>query len=389
LEINQQMHIMLTIHHKLDLNTGAPGITCQLGHEYQKLGHEISYYSFSDLPSHLSEIAQTILFPVFMANHLFKVNQQNFIDVIDASTGDAWIWAKLNCNNNDYPLLITRSHGLEHIMHQEILAEAKQENLQLSWKYPLYHGGFRLWEVATSLREADLALFSNRIDLKYAVERLNVQPQRAATFVNGVPEELIGLPYEATPIDDMDTIRIAQLGSYIPRKGVRYGAQALNQILTRHSQVMISFLGTGCTEAEVYNDFEPSIRDRVKVIPRYSRDDLPTLLQGHHIKLFPTLSEGFSVALVEAMACGLLPVTTMTPGAMEIVSDKVNGLLIPPRNSQAIVESLERLIYDRTYLEQLRRQSYQTAQNYSWKKIAAINLALYEQAKHIKETRKL
>jgi glycosyltransferase involved in cell wall biosynthesis len=389
LEINQQMHIMLTIHHKLDLNTGAPGITCQLGHEYQKLGHEISYYSFSDLPSHLSEIAQTILFPVFMANHLFKVNQQNFIDVIDASTGDAWIWAKLNRNNNDYPLLITRSHGLEHIMHQEILAEAKQENLQLSWKYPLYHGGFRLWEVATSLREADLALFSNRIDLKYAVERLNVQPQRAATFVNGVPEELIGLPYEATPIDDMDTIRIAQLGSYIPRKGVRYGAQALNQILTRHSQVMISFLGTGCTEAEVYNDFEPSIRDRVKVIPRYSRDDLPTLLQGHHIKLFPTLSEGFSVALVEAMACGLLPVTTMTPGAMEIVSDKVNGLLIPPRNSQAIVESLERLIYDRTYLEQLRRQSYQTAQNYSWKKIAAINLALYEQAKHIKETRKL
>lgn len=383
------MHIMLTIHHKLDLNTGAPGITCQLGHEYQKLGHEISYYSFSDLPSHLSEIAQTILFPVFMANHLFKVNQQNFIDVIDASTGDAWIWAKLNRNNNDYPLLITRSHGLEHIMHQEILAEAKQENLQLSWKYPLYHGGFRLWEVATSLREADLALFSNRIDLKYAVERLNVQPQRAATFVNGVPEELIGLPYEATPIDDMDTIRIAQLGSYIPRKGVRYGAQALNQILTRHSQVMISFLGTGCTEAEVYNDFEPSIRDRVKVIPRYSRDDLPTLLQGHHIKLFPTLSEGFSVALVEAMACGLLPVTTMTPGAMEIVSDKVNGLLIPPRNSQAIVESLERLIYDRTYLEQLRRQSYQTAQNYSWKKIAAINLALYEQAKHIKETRKL
>jgi glycosyltransferase involved in cell wall biosynthesis len=383
------MNIMLTIHHELDPNTGAPGITWQLGQEYQKLGHEIYYYSFSDLPSQLPEIIKSLLFPAFIANHLFKLTHQHSIDVIDASTGDAWVWSKMSLNSHDRPLLITRSHGLEHVMHQEILAEAKQKTLQLSWKYPFYHGGFRLWEVSNSLREADLALFSNRIDLKYAAERLNVQPHRARTFVNGVPEELIGLPYEDTPIDDTDIIRIAQVGSYIPRKGVRYGAQALNQILTRHSQVRMSFLGTGCSEAEVYNDFEPSIRDRVKVTSHYSRDALPTLLQGHHIKLFPTLSEGFSVALVEAMACGLVPVTTMTPGAMEIVSDTVNGVLIPPRDSQAIVEALERLIYDRIYLEQLRRQSYQTAQKYSWQKIAATNLALYEQAKHFKETKQL
>lgn len=379
------MNILLAIHHKLDPNTGAPGITWQLGQEYQKLGHQIYYYSLSDLPSQIPGITQTILFPEFTANHLFKLTHQHSIDVIDASTGDAWVWAKLSLNSRDRPLLITRSHGLEHVLHQEILAEAEQANLKLSWKYPLYHGGFRLWEVANSLREADLALFSNRLDLKYAVDRLNVQPQRASTFVNGVPEKLIGLPYEATPIDDTSIIRIAQVGSYISRKGIRYGAEALNQILTRHSQVRMSFLGTGCSEAEVHADFEPSVRDRVEVTPRYSRDSLPALLQGHHIKLFPSLSEGFSVALVEAMACGLVPVTTTTPGPMEIVSDTVNGVLIPPRDSQAIVETLERLIGDRAYLEQLRRRAYETAQNYSWQKIAATTLALYEEARHFKK----
>ncbi|MCY7276890.1 MAG: glycosyltransferase family 4 protein, partial [Phormidesmis sp. CAN_BIN44] len=148
----------------------------------------------------------------------------------------------------------------------------------------------------------------------------------------------------------------------------------------RHSQVRMSFLGTGCLEAEVHADFEPSVRDRVEVTPRYSRDSLPTLLKGHHIKLFPTLSEGFSVALVEAMACGLVPVTTTTPGPMEIVSDTVNGILMPPRDSQAIVEALERLICDRSYLDRLRRGAYETAQNYSWKQIAANTLILYEQA---------
>jgi glycosyltransferase involved in cell wall biosynthesis len=382
------MNILLTIHHNLDPNAGASGITWRLGQEYQKLGHKIYYYSFSDLPSHLPEIVQTILFPGFTANYLFKLTHQHSIDVIDASTGDLWVWAKLSHNNHDNPLLITRSHGLEHVMHQEILAEAERGNLQLSWKYPFYHGGLRLWEVANSLREADLALFSNRFDLEYAVDLLNVRPQRVHTFVNGVPEELIDLPYEATPTDDKGIIRIAQVGSYIPRKGVMYGASALNQILARHSQVRMSFLGTGCSEAEVHTDFDSAVRDRVKVTPRYDQNSLPILLQGHHIKLFPTLSEGFSVALVEAMACGLVPVTTTTPGPMEIVSDAVNGVLVPPRDSQAIVEALERLICDRTYLEKLRRKAYETAQNYSWQKIAAANLALYEQAKYLREIRK-
>jgi glycosyltransferase involved in cell wall biosynthesis len=379
------MKILLTIHHHLDPNTGAPGITWRLGQEYQQLGHEIYYYSFSDLPSQLPAMAQGILFPEFMANHLLKLTHEHAIDVIDASTGDAWVWAKLRPNSRDRPLLVTRSHGLEHIMHQEILAEAEQGNLQLSWKYPLYHGGFRLQEVASSLRAADLALFSNRSDLKYAVDNLNVQPQRVDTFVNGVPAELIGLPYAATPLDDTSTIRIAQVGSYISRKGVRYGAEALNQIMTRFDRVTMSFLGTGCSEAEVHADFEPSIRDRVKVTPRYSRDDLPALLQEHHIKLFPTLSEGFSVGLVEAMACGLVPVTTTTPGPIEIVSDTVNGLLIPPRDSRAIVAALERLIGDRAYLDKLRHQAYETAQNYSWSRIANTTLALYTEAKHLKQ----
>jgi glycosyltransferase involved in cell wall biosynthesis len=175
-------------------------------------------------------------------------------------------------------------------------------------------------------------------------------------------------------------ICIAQVGNYIGRKGIEYGAVALNSILARYADVKVSFLGTGCSEAEVHADFEPAVRDRIRVVPRYQHEALPELLRGHHIKLFPTFSEGFGLALIEAMACGLAPVTTTTSGPMEIVSDGHDGIFIPSRDSQAIAQALERLITDRPYLENLRHNAYATAQKYSWEKIARDNLALYEAA---------
>lgn len=370
------MNILLAIHHHLDPNAGAPGVTWKLGQEFQKLGHQVEYYSFDDLPDQLPGIVKSIVFPEFFANHLRTLTRDRSIDVIDASTGDAWVWAKLRRNRGIRSLLVTRSHGLEHIMHQEILAETRRGNLQLSWKYPLYHGGLRLWEVAQSLRAGDLVLLLNQADADYAIHHLGVDPDRVEIVANGIPAEFLNLPLSPTPRPD-ETIRIAQVGSYIDRKGIRYGVPAIDQVLQKHPQVMMSFLGTGCSEEQVRADFDPSVRDRVMVIPHYNHELLPLLLQGHQIKLFPTLSEGFSLALPEAMACGLAPVTTTTPGAKEIV-DETNGILVAPRDTDAIVMALERLIGNPTDLNRLRRSAYETAQNYSWEQIATHTLGLYE-----------
>ena len=79
------------------------------------------------------------------------------------------------------------------------------------------------------------------------------------------------------------------------------------------------------------------------------------------------------------MACGLAPVATATSGPIDIISDRQDGLLVPLRDSQAIENALEELIRDRSELARLRRNAYQTAQNYSWTDIARQNLALYGQ----------
>ncbi|WP_254721858.1 glycosyltransferase family 4 protein [Kovacikia minuta] len=264
------------------------------------------------------------------------------------------------------------------------MEEVQRGNLQFSWKYPLYRGSIRLWESAASMRLADLVLLLNRRDREYAVEHLGVDPQKAHVIPNGIPEAFLNLPFE--PLPENAPLRIAQIGTYIVRKGVQYATPALNTILARYPQVSVSLLGTDCPEEKVYADFDPGVRDRVTVVPYYTHETLPDLLKGHQIKLFPTISEGFGLALIEAMACGLAPITTDTPGPMEMVRDGQDAIVIPCRDTEAIVQAVERLIGDRPYLEQLRRNAYTTAQRYSWSRIAQDTLALYEKARYLRKS---
>ena len=375
------MNILLTIHHELNPNAGAPGSILKLGEAYQALGHTVQYYSFDSLPHWIPQLAQGLVFPEFLANYLTKPGVRSNLDIIDASTGDAWVWAKFFQNRHQRtPLLVTHSHGLEHTSHLTYLEEVRRGNQHSSWKYPIYNGGYRLWEVATSLQHAELVLMLNRRDADFTIETFNIEVDRVHVVANGIPEVFLDLPLEIASEEQDSLCHIVQIGTYIPRKGIQYSVPALNAILNRHPQVKVSFLGTCCPADQVYADFDSTIRDRIHVVPRYCHEDLPGLIKGHHILLFPSLSEGFPLAVPEAMACGLAPVVTNVPGATEIVMHKENGILFPARDSQAIEQTLEQLICDRVLLNTLRQNAHATAQAYSWMQIAQTRLLLYENA---------
>jgi glycosyltransferase involved in cell wall biosynthesis len=75
-----------------------------------------------------------------------------------------------------------------------------------------------------------------------------------------------------------------------------------------------------------------------------SRRDVFDLLQAMDIFVLPSYSEGLSLALLEAMAAGLPVIATAVGGNPEVVTDSITGLLIPPRNANALAEAMERLL---------------------------------------------
>jgi glycosyltransferase involved in cell wall biosynthesis len=369
------MRIVFTIHHELEADSGAPGVTIALGDALADAGHTVSFFSFSDLPAWMSTRVKQMPFPLAVARHLARLAKRDPIDVVDASTGDAWLWP-VTYRRGPRPLLVTRSHGLEHIHYRYLLEEMRAGDELASRRFRMYHGGVRLSEVATSLRKADLALFLNDEDLRYAVDELHVASSRSHLTRNGLPDYLLNLP---APTQGDHGIRIAILGSYLPQKGVRYAARALNALLQRHPSVRVSLLGTGYPAAQVLASFDPAVHEQLMVRDKYRREELPELLSGHQIQLSASVSEGFGVSLLEGMACGLAPVASAARGPRMIVRDGENGILVPVADSDAIETALERLIGDPDLLQRLAHNAHRSAQSYGWGTIANEIVGLYEQ----------
>ena len=376
------LRVLLSIHHELDPDTGAPGATFALGESLRRLGHDVEYLSFDDMPVRLPERAASVAYPPFVAARLARRSRPG-LDVIDASTGDAWLWAKLQRRarrGGRRPLLVCRSHGLEHLFHQATVARARRDGESLSRRYRLYWGGYRLWEVAQTLRLADVALFLNPTERAFAVEQLGVDPSRAQVVPNGLPDRFLETPLEPAPSDPAEPAHIAQVGGWRQLKGIDYSVDALTRILARHERETVSFIGTGAGPEEILPRFPPELRERVRVVPSFRRDDLPDLLRGHHIQLFPTLSEGFGLALLEAMACGLAPVASAVAGPSTLVEDGENGLAVPPADSAAIVAAVERLLGDRALLNRLQAEARKSAEPFALSRVTATTVALYEEA---------
>jgi glycosyltransferase involved in cell wall biosynthesis len=83
--------------------------------------------------------------------------------------------------------------------------------------------------------------------------------------------------------------------------------------------------------------------------------DPERFLQDLDIAAFPSRSDSFCLAAVEAMSCGLPVVASAVDGLAEIIQDGHSGLLIPPDDPAALATTLERLCRDAALRQTLGR----------------------------------
>lgn len=111
-------------------------------------------------------------------------------------------------------------------------------------------------------------------------------------------------------------------------------------------------------------------------------DNMAALLPGVDIVALPSAyREGVPRILLEAAACGLPCVTTDTAGCREIVRHEVNGLLVPPRDPEALATALARLINDDSLRERFGLAARtQAIEHFDEAGVITKTLAVYEQA---------
>jgi glycosyltransferase involved in cell wall biosynthesis len=367
------VRILLTIHHPLDAGTGAPGVTVALRDAFRAGGADADIASFDDLPARLPEQAKELLFPVYVAWRALRGRY----DVVDASTGDTWIWNTVRRVLRRPGLVASRSHGLAHTFWDAEVREAAEAGRALTLRSRIYHGRVRLAQDAADMRGADVCLFLNAEDRARAVGELGVAPASAHLVRNGIPEALVGLP---APAAAEGAPRIACIGSHAPRKGMRQLAAALAPLLRERPDLRVTFLGTRAPAPDVAAGYPPDVREQLDVVESYDRKALPALLEGHRIYVSASLAEGLSLALIEAMACGLAPVVTDLPGTRAVLDGSDAGVRVPARDSEAMRQALAGLLADPERLHGMRLAAHATAQRFSWRLVAAEQLELYRSA---------
>lgn len=90
-----------------------------------------------------------------------------------------------------------------------------------------------------------------------------------------------------------------------------------------------------------------------------------------------SLLEGFSSALIEAMAAGLPSVVTDAPGIRGVVADGKEGLLVPVRSPSALATAMQRVVEDAPLRARLSACSRETAARYTWPAVVDAYLSLY------------
>ncbi|RYX82804.1 glycosyltransferase [bacterium] len=170
----------------------------------------------------------------------------------------------------------------------------------------------------------------------------------------GVPEEkllVVPLAFEPTvqeaerlkALNESEPLLVLWLGTVNLRKGIAYLVEAA-RLLERTS---IQFLVAG--PLEISESVVAAAPVNMNFMGRVDRADAAKLYKKADVFVLPTISDGFAITQLEAMANGL-PVIT-TPRCGEVVTSGINGFVVPPGDGAALAEAILALDEDRMKLQ--------------------------------------
>jgi glycosyltransferase involved in cell wall biosynthesis len=245
-------------------------------------------------------------------------------------------------------------------------------------------GGAQRTQVEQAVAWVDQIVAVSRA-MREACERLATPRRPVAVVPNGADTRTffprdrgetrrqLGLP--------ADERIVTFVGALTPRKGIDTLIEAMG-ILAREpaGAPLLTVAGIG----ELRDPLEARVRqlgiaDRIRFAGKVPHAEVAMWMAAGDVFCLPSLSEGLPTVVCEAMACGRAVVATAVDGTPEIVDDGATGLLVPPRNPDALAGTLRRLLDDGGLRARFETEALTRATStYTWAANARAHVRLYE-----------
>jgi phosphatidylinositol alpha-mannosyltransferase len=225
-----------------------------------------------------------------------------------------------------------------------------------------------------------------KLDGKIAVSRpaMEFAHKHFPGYYNIVPNgvDLEHFSPEVAPIEEFKDgkLNILFVGRLEKRKGVKYLIEAFAQVKQEvpNSRLIIVGPGTRLRRGYERKVARSGLKKDVVFIGFAPYEDLPRYYQTADVFCAPaTGAESFGIVLLEAMALGKPIVASNIEGYAGVVSDGVDGQLVPPKDSQSLARALTSLLNDPALRQRMGVAGRAKALNYGWDSIARTILDYY------------
>ncbi|MEH2250261.1 glycosyltransferase family 4 protein [Nostoc sp.] len=213
------------------------------------------------------------------------------------------------------------------------------------------------WKLERKEQEIKLAdhVFVASSITKQSLLEIGLDSEKISVIPYGAPVDL----FQTQPKTD-DCFRAMFVGRVSPRKGVHYLLQAWQELKLTDAELVL--VGS--------NLFPPGWLEQYKDICSHV-PSVPHLLLNQYyssanVLVFPSLVEGFGLVILEAMACGIPVITTPNTGGLDVLTNGLEGFIIPIRDVEAIKEKLEWCYSHPQELAEMGRAARRKAEQLNW-----------------------
>lgn len=181
----------------------------------------------------------------------------------------------------------------------------------------------------------------------------------------------LGLPENASVM--------AVVATFKEQKGHRFMIEATSSVVEQFPKLHILFIGDGDLREELQAQTKALDLDK-HIHFLGNRNDVPELLAASDYFVLPSLWEGLSMALVEAMASGLPIIATEVSGTHQVIIPNETGLLVPPGDSQLLGKAMIQILTNSAQAEAMGTAAKKRVGRYfSAQKQAQDHIALYSE----------
>jgi glycosyltransferase involved in cell wall biosynthesis len=242
--------------------------------------------------------------------------------------------------------------------------------LSMSWGYDLLIDAERntWWRRATRFTlKRSAVLVGDCQTIRQKAIAYGMPDEKIHTFPWGIDLQAFAPP--ETPSQPSPWFTLLSTRSWEPVYGVDLIARAFVHAAQKNAHLRLIMLGNGSQAAWLHQTFQQGgVHDRVIFPGQVSQAELPHYYHMADLYISASYSDGTSISLLEALACGRLAVVSDIPGNCEWITPGVNGWLFPAGDAHALANAIMTAQEQRTkFIEMGRAARTLVEERADWK----------------------